>query len=270
MANSFICKAIFGLGVTSVADFVRLMSKYKTVKDEGIDYINASSFTLPKNKNLLVFDSVKELFRFNTQIKKNMVIVISDTPVILKEIPDLIPLDYNNDRSFEFNFIEVDPHLVMRMLRNSKQSITSKFVGFDNLGYHVNRIKGTGELINAYLSVTSSMPYDKRSQLREAVVKFFAAKKPNVTVITDSIDKIGKNYIFSSDIDNFEKQLNLQFKSYHDAVNSPDASAIAAKKFEVEPYAVSYFRKLNNQKVINDERLRKNNVQFKSQTARIS
>jgi len=268
VAKSFVVRSILGLGITSVTDFVRLMGKYKVARDAGIDYVTAATFTLPKKKNLLVFDSVKQVIRFSPYLKPDMVIVVSDTPVILKEIAGIIPLDYSNERSFEFNFKEIDPHEVLRVLKSNKTRVDCKLVSHDNLGYHVNRIKGTGELLNSYVALTSSMPFDKRSVMREATVKFFTAKKANVTIITDAITKIGKNYAFGRDIDSFLEKLNKQYKDYFDAVVSKDAAAIAAKKHNVDAYAVSYFRKIMLQKTLNDERIRKHNVEFKqSKTA---
>lgn len=264
MANSFTCKALFGLGITSLVDFIKLMAKYKNVKEVGIVYINAASFSVPGSKQIIVFDSIKEIFRLHTQIKAHHVVVISDSPVLLKEIPDVVPLDFSNNRSFEFNFQEIDPHTVLRSLKG-KSTITSKFTNFDNLGYHVNRIKGSGELLNAYLSITSSMPFDKRAILRAAVVKFISDVKPNVKTITSALDKLSKTYIFPKDIDNFNSILIKQYKQYHAAINSDLQTENASKKYEVDRYAVSYFRKLVNQKVINDERIRKNNVKFATQ-----
>ncbi len=268
MPNTFTAKCILGLGITSVIDFVRLMSKYKAIRDLGIEYVTSNTYAITKGKQLVIFDSVRELFRMHEMIKPNMVVVISDTPVILKEIPDLIPLDYSTERSFEFNFLEIDPHKVMRHMRG-KETVTSRFVNFDNLGYHVNRVRGGGELINAYLAITSSMPYDIRSKLREATVKFFMAKKANVATITDCLDVIGKKYAFTDDVTKFKASLTKHYKDYYDAVNSGDAAAQAAKKFNIDAYAVSYFRKLLNQKSVNDERLRKNNVRFKPKIASV-
>ena len=261
--NTFTCRGLFGLGITSLADFIRLVTKYKAANDAGVDYITATTFALPKNKNLLVFDSVRELIRLHTHIKPQHVIVVSDTPVILKEIKDVTPIDWDNNRSFEFSFKEPDVQLVLKSLRN-KQTITSKFVSYDNLGYYVNKVKGSGEMLNAYLAVTSSMPFDKRKILRSSLVAFFKAKKPNATVIDNAIAQIGKSYVFTDDAKNFFKNFKKNYIDYHAAINSGEPSSVAAKKFKLDAFSVAYFKKLLTQDDLNIERYKKHNVKLKA------
>ena len=266
MAKSFVVKACFGLGVTSVLDFVNTASRYKAVQDVGIDYITAATFSLPKKKGILVFDSLLSFIRFSESLKPSQIAVVSDTPVLLKDIQGFVPLDYSNERSFEFNFKEIDMQLVLRTIKSSKASVVCRLVSRDNLGYHIARIKNSGELLNSYLALTSSMPHDKRSQLREAMVNFFSAKKPDIKGILSSIDQISKSFTFSSDLEAFKSQLGAKYTSYHEAVNSKDIPAAVAKKYDIDQYAVSYFRRLFSQKAVNEERVRKNNVQVVKST----
>ena len=270
MANKFVCRGLFGLGITSLNDFVALVSKYKAVKDEGITYINSSSFSIPKKTSLVVFESVREIIRFHSQIKPTMVIVVSDTPVILKDIREIVPLDYSNERSFEFNFKEIDIQTVLRAFK-VKGTVTSSFTSYDNLGYHVDRVKSTdGKLLNAYLSVSSSMPFDIRSIFKQAIIKFLTETKPKQDIVTNAIEKLAKKYIFPEDVKIFNQIFAAEYKNLHGAINSSDMVANAALKFDIDKYAVSYFRKLVKQSQDNQVRLRSHNVQHKSKSSQFS
>ena len=260
--SSFTCKAVFGLGITSLADFVQLVTKYKAAAESGVDYITATTFSLPKKKNLLVFDSVRELIRLHSHIKSHHVVVVSDTPVILKEINEVVPLDWDNNRSFEFCFKTPDIQLVLKALK-SKQEVECSFVSYDNLGYHVNKIKGSGEMLNSYLSVTSSMPFDKRKILRTALVAFFRAKRVNFSTIDNAISQIGKAYVFTDDAKNFLKNFKKHCTEYHAAINSGESASLASKKFNVDQFSVAYFKKLLMQDDLNAERYKKHNVKLK-------
>lgn len=260
--SSFTCKAVFGLGITSLADFVQLVTKYKAAAESGVDYITATTFSLPKKKNLLVFDSVRELIRLHAHIKPQHTIVVSDTPVILKEIKEVVPLDWDNNRSFEFSFKEPDIQQVLKTLKSTK-TVECSFVGYDNLGYHVNRIKGSGEMLNAYLAVTASMPFDKRKILRTALVDFFRAKKVNFSIIEKAIDQIGKAYVFNDDAKNFLKNFKKHCVEYHAAISSGDPASVVSKKYNVDQFSIAYFKKLLGQDDLNLERYRKHNVKLK-------
>jgi hypothetical protein len=107
------------------------------------------------------------------------------------------------------------------------------------------------------------MPHDKRTQLREATVQFFQASKPDIKGILAAIDKIARSFTFTKDLDTFKSQLQAQYRAYFEAVNSKDIPAIAAKKYDIDQYAVSYFRRLFAHKAVNEDRIRKQNVKFK-------
>lgn len=261
--TSFKCRAAFALGITSLMDFVQLVTKYKAAADAGVAYITASTFSLPKKKDLLIFDSVREVIRMHAHIKPQHTIVVSDTPVLLKEITELVPLDWDNNRSFEFSFKEPNVQLVLRALK-SKQEVECKLVSFDNLGYHVNKARGSGTIISTYVALTSSMPFDKRSVLRTAIVQFFKSKNADFSIIEKSIKQLSKNFAFDKDADEFLEAFKQSSKKYHAAVNSKDAASVAAKKFGLDAFSLSYFKKFISQDELNHERYRKHNVQLKA------
>ena len=262
MAKSFVCRNLFGLGITSVADFIRLMNKHKLVQEVGIDYVSAASFTFPKKAGLVVFDSIRELIKFNSYLTKDIVAVVSDTPVILKELPEMIPLDYVNNRSFEFSFKEVDPYIVLRALR-TKKSVECDLVSHDNLGYHVNRIRVGGDLINSYISLTGSLPFDARSKVRAALVEYFGDTKPSLKKAIDTINDACKDFNFDEEVNTFLDKFEVAAPNYLTAVKSEELPAVSAKKLGLDQYTIAYFRKLLSQKVVNDERIKKNNAQIK-------
>jgi TusA-related sulfurtransferase len=252
------CKGVFGLGITSLPDFVKYISKYKVVRQSKVGYVTTTTFVLPKAA-LIVFSSVKEVIRFHNDINENHVIVVSDTPSLIKDIPNCVALDYNQNRSFEFNFKELDVHPVLSALKSKKQTVECRLVSFDNLGYHVNKIKEGDSFINSYISVTSSLPIEERDKLRGEMITMLTSKNPSVNRVVEYLKKVNKDHNLV-EARNFCENLIDQYEAYHKALNSNLASAAAAKKYNVNAYGVSYFKRIissNNTKIERDKR---NNV----------
>lgn len=257
---SFTCKIIFGLGVTSVSDFVALMSKYKLVKEKGIQYVNANTTIYPKKAGLVVFSGVRELFRYHKSIRETQVLVVSEIPTVLKEVKDIVPLDYDQQRSFEFNFKEVDPHTVLLALRSKTVRITSEFTSYDNLGYHVERVKNTGDFIASYIALTSNLPFNVRTSIRRLLQKFFQAKKPHADTVISGVKDLCQDYSVKSEIQRFAELFSEQAEAYHAAINHAGNIASVSKQYEVDQYAVAYLKKMIRSFTIVDERNRKSNV----------
>lgn len=259
-SNSFTCKCIFGLGITSVAGFVELMSKYKAVKELGIFYANANTVTYNKKAGLVVFDGVREVFRFHKMIRSTQVLVISEIPTVLKELSDVVPLDFDQQRSYEFNFKQVNPQEVLKAMKSKTLTMESKFVGYNNLGYHVERVKSTGDFIASYLALTSSLPFDRRTAVRKTMLKFFQSKKPKADIVTNGITDICKDFNLKNEITTFNSLFKKQADAYYAAVNNIGPITTIAKQLNVDQYAVSYLRKMVRSFNIVSERNSKSNV----------
>ena len=259
--SSFSCKAILGLGITSVLDFVRLCDKYKTLRESGISYYSATTSKFNKKATLHVFDSVKELFRFVHYLKSNHVVVISDVPAILKEIKGIIPLDYDQQRSFEFNFKKIDPNQISSIVRSKSISITSSLVSNDNLGYHIDRIKNTSDMIAAFITLTSNLPFDQRTVIRKALFKFFKAKKSDYKIVVSVISDIAKTFKIKEEAKKFNDVFKEEADKYHRAVNAQGTSLTSiANQHGVDAYTLSYMKKLMRNMDIVNNRNSKSNV----------
>lgn len=263
--NYITCKALFGLGITSVTDLIKLCYKYKAIKESGISYYTANTSTFNKKSRIQLFDSLTEFFRFNKYITKDHVVVISDVVTILKEIDHLVPLDYDQNRSFEFNFKTPDVLLIARAIKN-KTTVESKIRSVDNLGYHISRVKNTGPLIAAFIALISNLPFDSRTVLRKALYKFFSAKKANPEIIVDTIDKLKKSFSIKDEANKFIEEFGKEHKEYYLSVNfminNPKAVAqTVANKFNVDAYTLTYFRKMIRSIDIVNHRNVKSNVE---------
>lgn len=260
LSSSFTCRIIFGLGITSVTDFIALASKYKPIKEAGYSYVTANSTSYNRKVGLVIFDGVRELFKFHKYIREHQIIVVSEIPTILKEVTEIIPLDFDQQRSFEFNFKEIDIHIVLRALRSKTLKITSNFTSFSNIGYHIERVKNTSELMASYISLTSNLPFDKRTLLRRALLKFFKSKKINKSIVSDSVKDICKDFNLKEEVASFIGKFNKEAEIYHQGVNHAGAVSVVAKQLSVDQYTLAYLRKLVRSFDIVDERNRKSNV----------
>jgi len=259
--NSFTCKAILGLGITSVLDFVRLCDKYKALREAGVAYYTATSSKFNKKATIQVFDSVKELFRFVGYINKTHVVVISEVPAILKEIKCMVPLDYDQHRSFEFNFKPVDVSYLSKIARSKTGFVESSLVSNDNLGYHIDRIRNTSDLIATFITLTSNLPFDQRTVIRKALFKFFNAKKPDPSIVTSMIIEIAKTFKVKDEAKKFNEVFVEEASKYHTAVNIQGNSlSTIANQCGVDTYTLSYMKKLMRNMVIVNNRNAKSNL----------
>ena len=243
--SSFTCKAILGLGITSVIDFVRLCDKYKVLREAGVSWYSATTFKFNKKANIHVFDSVKELFRFVHHLKPNHVVVISEVPTILKEVKGIIPLDYDQQRSFEFNFKQIDPNFIAKVLKSKTLSVESSLVSNDNLGYHIDRIRNTSDMIAAFITLTSNLPFDQRTIIRKALFRFFNGKKIDTKIVTTVISDIAKTFKVKDEAKKFIEVFSNEGFKYHQAVNTQGTSlSTIANQCGVDTYTLSYMKKL--------------------------
>lgn len=259
--SSFTCKAILGLGITSVIDFVRLCDKYKVLREAGVTYYSATTLKFNKKADIQVFDSVKELFRFVHYLKPNHVVVLSEVPTILKEVKGLIPLDYDQQRSFEFNFKQIDPNQIIKIVKSKSLSIESSLVSNDNLGYHIDRIRNTSDMIAAFITLTSNLPFDQRTIIRKALFKFFNSKKVDTKIVTTIISDIAKTFKVKDEAKKFNDVFTEEGSKYHLAVNTQGTSlSTIANQCSVDTYTLSYMKKLMRNMDIVNNRNSKSNV----------
>lgn len=265
MTKEITAKAFFGLGITSVADFFKLMTKSQVVREKGVGYINANSLDYNKKAALIIFDGLREFFRFSKEIRAHQVVVISDIPTVLKEIKDIVPLDFDNQRSFEFNFMPIDPKVVIRVLNSKTAEVKTTFTKYSNLGYHVERVKNTSDIMAAYIGLTTLLNFNLRHKLRRSLSKFFQEKKCNVKLVTNLVKQFideenAKNSKLKEEAMIFIQRFEDQGQDYHKAVRSNTASKVVAKQYGADPYAINYFRRMQTQLQIVDERNKKSNV----------
>tara|TARA_B100001146_G_C16121962_1_gene408421 strand:- start:663 stop:1010 length:348 start_codon:yes stop_codon:yes gene_type:complete len=109
------------------------------------------------------------------------------------------------------------------------------------------------------MSVTASLPIESRTKLRKALVTFFTKSKPNVKPIVLLIKEFNKKHNLV-EAKSFCTYLIKQGKDYHSAINSGLASAVAAKKYNIDQYAVGYFKRIIRADTVTGERNSRNNV----------
>ncbi len=102
--KKFTCKALLGLGITSPTYLLGVLSRHKIIRSMLIEIVDAATYKYPTKADIVVFASLRELIRFVESIRETQVVVVSDVPTLLREISDVVPLDFDNRRSFEFNF----------------------------------------------------------------------------------------------------------------------------------------------------------------------
>lgn len=263
MSKKITMKGLYGLGITSVTDFFKLMTKYQLVRDVGVAYINANRLTYDKKSGLIIFDGLREYFRFADSIREHQVIVISDIPTILKEITDLTPLDFDMQRSFEFNFTPIDTKPVIRSIASKTARVTTTFTGYNNLGYHVERVKNTSDIMAAFIGLTTLLNFDLRNRLRRHLNAFFQEKKCNLKPVIACVQQFiadNRDSKLKDEATTFITRFEEQGESYYKAVRATGQSKAIAKQYGVDPYAINYFRRMQNQLQIVDERNKKSNV----------
>lgn len=259
MSKTFTAKCVFGLGVTSSTDFVRLAARYKPLRDIGIEYINASTQKYPSRAGVVVFEGVRELFRCVAKIKPHQVLVVSEIPSLIKEVADWVALDFDNTRSFEFNFKPVDITAVIRAVRSKTLSVTSSVTTYDNLGYHVDRVSSSDKFIASWLALTSALAFNRRDIIKRGMVRFLGNKRCNPAIVISAVqDAVKGTTLFDEQVKQFVDLFEANANAYHQAINSELAPAISSKRFGVDQYAITYMKRMLRSTEVTNARLVRN------------
>lgn len=237
-----VCKALFGIGITSPYGAYDKLTGMKALAGK-VGVVTQITKTWPTNKEVVVVNNIGVFAKFQDAIKPSQVVVISDVVTLLSTIPELIPLDYSNVVSYSFNFKEPDYKLVALALRSKKKPITTTVNSLDQLGQVINKYKQSDPTLNVILALLSNLPFKSRGVLMHAFDTFFKNPVPKVKRLIKTVTEAVPEKSLAPEIEKFSKVFLEKGKSYHEAINSKLSSQQAAEKFALDPYALSFFKK---------------------------
>lgn len=236
-------RALFGLGITSPVYASTRLQKYKAVT--SLEVVTAATKTWPSKAKVVIVTGLNVFARFTAKMQPTQVIVVSDIPSLLSCIDGLVPLDYSRKVSYIFNYCEPDFIKVTKAIKqNNKVDVAYNKV--DQLGYVINNLKKSDDTINSLIGLLSNIGFSGRNRIYLALDKFFTQSKPDINIVIEAIDKEAKDATLETERIKFTSAFCDNADAYHQAYNSGLATANAAQKFEVDSYALSYFKtKLN-------------------------
>lgn len=235
-------KKIFGLGVTQCSSFLIAAKKNAALSEKRIEYVSSISKTWPKKADLVVVDGLKPLIKHNDRIRPNQVIVVSECPALLRQVQHIEALDYNMQRSFEFIFKPFDLRTVNAAF-GSKGTVAVDLSSTQTLGYHVDQVRRSDNMVAKFVAMTSNLDFAQRETIYSAFLNMCNQPKYNPGPFYNAIDRLPENEFIDAAIDEFLDLFDVQGKNYYQAIRSNEPPPVAAKRFGVDSYGVSFFRR---------------------------
>lgn len=236
-------KKVFGLGVTSAAQFVSQVTSSRTFAKYSIAYVSMNAVEWPKKAHLVVVDGLRAFIRLLPKVRATQVVVVSDTPGLLAQIDEFDALDYNKSRSFEFLFKAVDTRVVRNALtREGKVEV--KITKIDHLGYTVDRLRRADNMVSKYVAMMSNLDFRERGLINAAFMDMCKAKKFDSHEFVSIVKRLTAGVEYTEGpAKEFLALFDKQGRAYYKAIRSEDDAKQAAAANNVDPYGVSYFRK---------------------------
>lgn len=235
-------KKLFGLGVTSCADFLNLAYRIKTLSEKDIAYVSSTTSVWPRKATLVVVDGIKQLVKFAEVVNSKQVVVVSDVPVLIRSLSFVEALDYEMEVSFCFNFRPVNIKAVRLALVKTDGEVEVRIRSLNQLGYVIDSLKKTDAMVSLFVATMASVDFTGRGKINNAFVDMCNAAKYDPTKLIASIEAI-KNEYNANEVAAFVLQFKKSGKDYYEAIRSDLDAKAAAIKHDIDPYGVSYFRK---------------------------
>lgn len=235
-------KQIFGLGVTSCADFLTLAYKKIKIKESSVAYVSSIATDWPKRATLVIVDGIKVLARFSDKMHNNQVVVVSDVPVLIRTLRFVDAIDYEMAQSFQFVFKPVNIAAVKTALSRAGGEVEVRIRNTNQLGYVIDSQKKTDALVSLLVAALASVDYEGRGKIYRAFADMCGKPKFDGTKFIAAVEAT-KSQFNESEINAFVMQFKKTGKNYYNALRSDLDAKEAAAEYDVDPYGVGYFRK---------------------------
>lgn len=235
-------KQIFGLGVTSCAEFLNLVYKKIKIPENNVAYVSSLTTMWPKRATLVIVDGVKTLTRFAEMVNNKQVLVVSDVPVLIRTLRFIDAIDYDMQQSFCFMFKPVNIQAVRLALSRSGGEVEVRIRNTNQLGYVIDSLKKTDTLVSLLVAAMASIDFEGRGKIYDAFRALCNNDKFNSTKFLATVESI-KSDFNKNEIKAFITQFKKSGKDYYLAIRSDLDTNEAAAEYDVDPYGISFFRK---------------------------
>ena len=235
-------KQIFGLGVTSCADFLTLVYKKVKIKESSIGYVSSIATEWPKRATLVIVDGIKALARFSDKVHNKQVVVVSDVPVLIRTLRFVDAIDYEMAQSFQFVFKPVNIQAVRIALARAGGEVEVRIRNTNQLGYVIDSQKKTDALVSLLVAALASIDYAGRGRIYKVFADMCSKPKFDGSKFIEVVVS-SKGQFNEAEINAFVMQFKKTGKNYYLAIRSDKDAKEAAAEYDVDPYGVGYFRK---------------------------
>ena len=234
-------KQVFGLGVTSCADFLTLAYKKIKIPENNVAYVSSLSTVWPKRATLVIVDGIKQLAKFSEHVHNKQVVVVSDVPVLIRTVQFIDAIDYEMGQSFEFNFKKPNVQAVRIALARAGGEVEVRIRNTNQLGYVIDKLKKTDALVSLFVATMASVDFAGRGRIYAAFIDMCGKSKFAPSKFIASVEAI-KSEFNADEVKALLLQFNKSGKDYYLAIKSELDAKQAAAKYDVDPYGISYFR----------------------------
>lgn len=252
---------LFGVGVTSLGMFAdgyrsflrRRNSRRKNpVPNPSLRYVGHGRIDLPVSDVYLV-ENVSTLVRVRALLAEGSTVVVADSPVLLSELPDLTPLDWQGDRwSFLLKPVDYAQFETKRAKRTAASWLPCIPEKADRLGLVIEET--TGGLLSTPLNgICAQLNFADRHLFRIALARYLSGADDVKTFSTAARSLVGQSTgdspLSTSLLNKLVQALKTTGPLYRQAcatLRDKKNPTKLLKDTEVSLFEVRYFSKLVN------------------------
>ncbi len=203
----------------------------------------------PPDADILIFDGLYSLTSSVSTLHTDMVIVLCAGPLQLETIPDIKPIDYTIDDSYEIELVSPDYMKVIRSATKGSGCVRIRPTSLNHvLPSIIEATVESGAILlelNALLSMCNNVA---RSMVRDELVKVFNRGGKDVAPLLTKLDNISDKSI-QGRVDGLKKAIDTDdFRRLALAVKTLSAgksnAASLGSKHKLEAFEISYFGKM--------------------------
>jgi hypothetical protein len=171
---------LFGVGCSSIDSVWQQLVKAlgydkrtNTLNRVGkIQYI-PSTTTKIKSAELYFVETVKTFIAVQRELDPKAAVIISDSPMLLNELPDVIPVDWQKKESWRFLFHPIDAASlasgIIKCIKREREF--AEVIPIDRIGLIIEE-KGDGLFLKALVNFSYQLDNMQRVRVREEVARY--------------------------------------------------------------------------------------------------
>lgn len=225
---------VFTLGCSTLGEFADGYRAFLKKRDKKVTffYIPDRFSTAVKTANVDVYlvEGVATFANIKAKLPSTSVVVVADTPLLLTELPDAVPLDYDVANMLRMVLKPIKyAEFEAARLRHLRKAPDDYFVAHpvdvvDKLGLVIDKTAG-GNILSPLNSITFQLTHSQREDVRK-LLYLLLFKRIKISDFKNEVlrmTKATKSELLVDNLDKLTASLSKKFEAYSEAIKMHSA-----------------------------------------------